>query len=152
MCHILLGACNTDEPTSPSLKGQHHTESNSNSSTNSTSNNTDNDNYYFELEKPAAREINTEPGSIKIYFKCNQEYTISATGNVTGLRLSHNFGEGDGFVTVSFDKVQYKDSGSNITWNEYGYIIFTAKEGSKNNFKLVKNEYYIVRRGSHLNP
>ncbi len=145
-CCIFSGSCNTDEPSSPTENSQQQTGSNSNSN----ANNTNNDKYYFELDKPAVREIKTEAGSTQIFFKCNQEYTVSATGNITGLRLSHTSGTGNGSVTVSFDKVQYKESGSNITWDESGYIIFTAKEGSKSNYNVVKKEFYLVRRGSKM--
>lgn len=143
-----LASCNTDSPSSPSENNQHKneaaTEVGSNSNTN---NNSTEDKYYFELDIPAAREIRTEAGSTKIFFKCNQSYSISTSGNISGLTLSHTYGEGDGSVTVLFDEVQYQESGSNITWNESGYIIFTVKEGKKNNFNIVKKEYYLVRRG-----
>lgn len=142
LCCIFCVACNTDEPSSPSDNEQHQNGGDSNSSSN-----TSEDKYYFELDRPASREIKTEAGSTQIFFKCNQEYTISASGNITGLRLSHTSGSGNGSVTVSFDKVQYKESGSNITWDESGYIIFTVKEGNKSNFSVVRKEFYLVRRG-----
>lgn len=113
-----LASCNTDSPSSPSDNNQHKnetaTEVESNSNTN---NNSTEDKYYFELDIPAAREIRTEAGSTKIFFKCNQSYSISTSGNISGLTLSHTYGEGDGSVTVLFDEVQYQESGSNITWN-----------------------------------
>ncbi len=145
LCSIFCVACNTDEPSTPSDNEQHQNGGNSNSN-----NNTSEDKYYFELDRPASREIKTEAGSTQIFFKCNQEYTISASGNITGLRLSHTSGSGNGSVTVSFDKVQYKESGSNITWDESGYIIFTVKEGNKSNFSVVRKEFYLVRRGSKM--
>ncbi len=145
LCCIFCAACNTDEPSSPSDNEQHQNGGDSNSSSN-----TSEDKYYFELDRPASREIKTEAGSTQIFFKCNQEYTISASGNITGLRLSHTSGRGNGSVTVSFDKVQYKESGSNITWDESGYIIFTVKEGNKSNFSVVRKEFYLVRRGSKM--
>lgn len=138
-------ACNTDEPSFPSDNEQHQNGGDSNSSSN-----TSEDKYYFELDRPASREIKTEAGSTQIFFKCNQEYTISASGNITGLRLSHTSGRGNGSVTVSFDNVQYKESGSNITWDESGYIIFTVKEGNKSNFSVVRKEFYLVRKGSKM--
>lgn len=130
---------------SPSDNEQRQNRGDSNSN-----NNTSEDKYYFELVRPASREIRTEAGSIQIFFKCNQEYTISASGNIIGLRLSHTSGRGNGSVTVSFDKVQYKESGLNITWDESGYIIFTVKEGNKSNFRVVRKEFYLVRRGSKM--
>lgn len=145
-------ACNTDEPSSPSDNEQHQNggDSNSNNNTSNPNSNTSEDKYYFELDRPASREIKTEAGSTQIFFKCNQEYTISASGNITGLKLSHTFGKGNGSVTVSFDEVQYKASGSNIIWDENGYIIFTVKEGNKSNFSIVRKEFYLVRRGSKM--
>ena len=147
-CNILF-SCNTDEPSSSSGNNQSNNGGNS-PSTEDRNNSSTEDNYYFELERPAAREIKTDAGIIQIYFKTNQEYTISVTGNISGIKLSQLSGKGDGSVTVSFDKVQYKIEGHSITWNESGYINFTVKEGTKNDFKIVKKEYYIVRRGSKM--
>lgn len=144
---MVLGSCNTDEPLSPNENGQQQPVSNSDSNSNNSNNHKD-EKYYFELDFPAAREIKTEAGSTQIFFKCNQEYTVSATGNITGLKLSHTYGTGTGSIIVSFDKVQYNDRGSDITWSESGHIIFTAKEGVKSNFNVVKKEFYLFRRGS----
>lgn len=146
---IFMGSCNTDEPSCPINTGQEQTENNSNSNTNSNTN-TSEDKYYFELDKPTSREIKTEAGTTQIFFKSNQEFSISTSGNISGLRLSHSSGKGDGSVIVSFDKVQYKESGSNIIWDESGYIIFTVREGTKANFSIVKKEFYLVRRGSKM--
>jgi hypothetical protein len=56
-------ACNTDEPSSPSDNEQHQNGGDSNSSSN-----TSEDKYYFELDRPASREIKTEAGSTQIFF------------------------------------------------------------------------------------
>lgn len=145
-----IASCNSDSPSSPSENNLHKNEPETGAeggANSNTNNNSTEDKYYFELEMPAAREIRTEAGSTKIYFKCNQSYSISTSGNISGLTLSHTYGEGDGSVTVSFDEVQYQVSGSNITWKESGYIIFTVKEGNKNNFNIVKKEFFLVRIG-----
>ena len=125
LSYIFFVACNTDESSYPSENGQHQSGGDPNSN-----NDTSEDKYYFELERPASREIKTEAGSVEIFFKCNQEYNISTSGNISGLKLSHTSGKGNGSVTASFDKVRYKESGSNIIWDETGYIFFFS-EGRK---------------------
>lgn len=149
LCCFVLFSCNTDEPTALKENNQQQNGNDSNGTSNS-NNNTSDDKYYFELEKPSSREIKTESGSTQIFFKCNQEYTISISGNITGMKLSHTSGKGNGSVTASFDEVQYRESGSSITWNESGYVIFTVKEGSKTNYNIVKKEFYLVRKGSKM--
>lgn len=152
-CCTIIVSCDTDEPPFPSQNNQDKDEGDSNSNSNSDNSNASNDNnasddkYYFELEKPVEREIGTEAGSLKIFFKCNQEYVISATGNVTGLSLSHTYGEGDGFVIVSYDKVKYKEGASGTSWNERCSIVFTVKDGSKSNFKVIQKSFFLFRQG-----
>ena len=150
-CCTIIVSCDTDEPPFPSQNNQDKDEGDSNSNSDnsnaSNDNNASNNKYYFELEKPMEREIGTEAGSIKIFFKCNQEYVISATGNVTGLSLSHTYGEGDGFVIVSYDKVKYKEGASGTSWNERCSIVFTVKDGSKSNFKVIQKSFFLFRQG-----
>lgn len=153
LCCIVLISCNIDQPSSPSDNNYNQNGDNSSSKPNDGGSNTSSEEeFYFELELPASREISTDAGSTRIFFECNQKYIVYATGNISGLTISNTYGEGDGSVTVSFDKVQYDDSGSGISWNEHGYIIFHVKEGKKSNYREVKKEFHLYRQGSRMKP
>lgn len=115
------------------------------------------DEYFFDLDKPSIREIKNEAGEWRIYYKSNQKFTISYSGNITGIAVipdhgnpTPNNGKETGYITVSYGNVEYKDNGSNITWDESGYIIFHVKEGRKSNYHDVRVEYYLYRRGSKM--
>lgn len=150
LCCGIYWACSKEEPEMPTNNenNQENTVSNNNNSNNSSS--TSEDQYYFKFTSLASREIKPEAGSTQIYFECNQEYVVTTSGNITGLKVSPTSGKGNGSVTASFGEVEYKESGSNITWNESGYVVFTVKEGTKSNFKTIKKEFYLVRKGSKM--
>lgn len=145
---LLMASCNTDEFKLPSDKDyQENGETISDSGTNG---NGSVEQYYFEFSNLSPIRIETEAGSTQIYFKCNQEYSVSVSGNIKGLRVSPTSGEGSGSVLASYNKVEYKEGSSYITWNESGTIIFTVKEGPKNNYKIVCKEFTLSRIGSKI--
>lgn len=117
------------------------------------SSNSSKEEYYFRFSTLASREIKTEASSTQIYFECNQDYTVSVEScggssvNITGLSINPTSGKGNGSITVSYGNVQYKESGNQITWYESNYIIFNVKEGTKSNYKNVKKQFHLFRKG-----
>lgn len=156
LCVSILTSCNKEEPELPTNNenNQENTDDRNNNSNNSS--NTTEDQYYFKFTTLASREIKTEAGSTQIFFECNQDYSITVEScggssvSITGLNINPTSGKGSGYVTVSYGNVQYKESGNQITWNECNDITFNVKEGPKSNYKNVKKQFYLVRRGSKM--
>lgn len=149
----LFFSCNTEEPKLPTDSSIQGNNKSHNSGTSQTEPEEPEEEYYFKYVSWASLNIPPEAGSIQMYFECNQEYIISISGNITGLRVSPTYGEGSGYVTAYFDEVEYKDKKRkfNVTWSESGTITFWVKEGPKNNYREVYKNFYLYRRGSKQN-
>ena len=138
-------SCNKDNPIDDITDNKHQTENKTETEEKKESNPVPVkpvEQYYFELDRPAIREIRPDKGSLEIYIEGNSSYKIEVKGTVRGLVVNPTSGtvSGKGHVTVYYEEVKDK-----FSYHESSYIIFIAQEGPKDNYKTVKREFYIFR-------
>lgn len=141
---IIYTSCRTDEPKNTNSKNNPYKgiEENTDHSTGSSE-----EEYYFQFISLGAQSISTEKGSTKIFFDCNQEYTVDISGNISGLYVIPTSGYGKGYVTAYYDNVKYN---SRVSWSESGDLIFTVKEGTPKEYTIVKKRFNLFRVGNKM--
>lgn len=137
-----LSSCERDnEPTMPE-------NSQTNQEGNSEGNNS-NISYYFRVETQVGN-IRPEAGKLDISFDCNQSWSASYIGDISGFSYTPSTGNGRGRITITYDEVKYIETSTDITWNESGTLTFHIREGNSKNFKNTTYNVYISRKGSKM--
>lgn len=145
-CIIAITSCDKhDEPDMPN-----NTENNSGISSGSDEGNNGNVVQYYFRDVSQVGNIRPTAGSTDISFDCNQPWTVTYSGNISGFSYSPSKGEGRGRVTIRYDEAEYKETSSEITWNESGTLTFHIREGNPQNFRNSTYNVYISRRGSKM--
>lgn len=144
-CVIIITACDKDDEPEISNK----METNNGMSNKDNGDNVNVAQYYFRVETQVGN-IRPTAGSMDISFDCNQPWSVSYSGNIRGFSYSPSNGYGKGRVTIKYDEVEYKESASEITWNENGTLTFHIREGNSQNFKNTTYNVYISRHGSKM--
>lgn len=120
---------------------------NGGSSSDNGNNTGNNDQYYFRVETQVGN-VRPTAGSMDISFDCNQSWSVNYNGDISGFSYTPSKGNGSGRITIRYDEVRYKETSSEITWDESGTLTFHIREGSSQNFKNATYNVYISRRGS----
>ena len=105
--------------------------------------------YYFRVVTLIGN-IRPTAGSSDISFDCNQPWTVTYSGNISGFSYSPSKGDGSGKVTIRYEETEYKETPSELTWNESGTLTFHIREGNPQNFRISTYNVYISRRGSKM--
>jgi hypothetical protein len=142
-CMQLCSSCNRDDDPSIPEDGQNSQENNTSEGNTSGSS----VNYYFRVETQVGN-LSPEAGSLAITFDCNQSWTVSYSGDISGFSYTPSSGKGGGRITIKYGEVNYKQTSSEITWNEHGTLMFHIREGNSANFKNTTYNVYLSRRGS----
>ena len=107
-------------------------------------------NFYFTFETLSGINIRPEAGTEKIFFDCNQNWSVSYSGNISGFEVTPSNGNGKGSVTITFSEAQYKESSGRIEWNESGELTFYIFEGNNEHYRLTTKSFIIIRYGSKM--
>lgn len=143
ICCILLASCNKDNE--PNIPGDNQTNHGNSGSEGNNSNSPVN--YYFRVETQVGN-IRPEAGSIVISFDCNQPWSVSYNGDISGFSYSPSNGNGKGRISIKYDEVKYRETSNEISWNESGTLTFHIREGNSKDFKNTIYNVYISRRGN----
>lgn len=142
ICCMLLASCNKDNE--PDIPGDNQTNHGNNSEGN---NSNSSENYYFRVETQVGN-IRPEAGSQVISFDCNQPWSVSYNGDISGFSYSPSNGNGKGRIAIKYDEVKYRETSNEISWDESGTLIFHIREGNSKDFKNTTYNVYISRRGN----
>ncbi len=102
--------------------------------------------YYFSFMGFACSEIG-DSGRRDIPFDFNQSWHVTTEGNIPGFAVAPYSGYGKGYVTISYDKPEWKRSGGSLYFNEQQNIIFHIKEGTENDYREITKTYTVFRKG-----
>lgn len=142
-CMITVTSCNKhDEPDMPDTENN-----NGFSIGNNGNNNGDTSQYYFRVETQVGN-VSPIAGSMDISFDCNQTWSVSYSGNISGFSYTPSSGSGRGRVTIKYGEVNYRETASEATWDESGTLTFHIREGNSQSFRNTTYNVYISRRGS----
>ena len=108
--------------------------------------------YYFRFVDISGLKIGPDAGSTKICFECNQDWSVSYSGNITGCTVSPTKGTGGGSVTISYSDAQRKEYYGSYEWDERGELHFSVLEGPINNYREVTKTFSFYRRGKMQKP
>lgn len=105
--------------------------------------------YYFRVETSLGNVWPTA-GSKIVSLDCNQPWTVSYKGDISGFSYTPSSGEGKGIITISYDEATYNITDSQITWHESGTLTFHIREGNSQNFKNTTYNVPISRYGHKM--
>lgn len=139
---MFLVSCDRDNE--PNISGDNQTNQENNSEGNNSNNPV---NYYFRVETQVGN-IRPEAGGLYISFDCNQPWSVSYNGDISGFSYSPSNGNGKGRISIKYDEAKYRESSNEISWNESGALTFHIREGNSKDFINTTYNVYISRRGS----
>ena len=144
ICCMLLSSCDRDNE--PNIIEDNQTNSGNNPEENNSNKPV---NYYFRVETQVGN-IRPEAGSLYISFNCNQSWSVSYNGDISGFSYSPSNGNGKGRISIKYDEVKYRETSNEISWNESGTLTFHIREGNSKEFKNTTYNVYISRRGNKM--